>query len=102
MGYLINGSLEGDGKHRQSEWDTVHCAHCQHLIKVVSKVLAGGNVKHYDTPYRCERCAAPICKFCGTQRAGQCSPVAAQIEQGLKLQRGLEQFDFHYRSVTRS
>lgn len=98
MGYLLNGSLEGDAGWRRAEYDTVHCAHCQHIIKICLK----GGVKKYDTPFRCQRCNSPICRFCGTQRAGQCSPIAAQIDRALTLQTSLEQFEFHYRSTSRT
>lgn len=84
MGYLLIDHSAGTGPDgltgKKVEFDTVSCCHCQALIRVVIK----GVEKAYECPYRCDRCRAPICKFCATTLGGACSPIMAKVEECLK------------------
>lgn len=100
MGYVLidhSQTQNPDGsKGTKVEYDCVSCPHCQAVIAILLK----GKTKDYESPYRCNRCKSPICKFCGEHRSGQCTPFKAIIDRALSKQKNLEWFDYHYRTVT--
>lgn len=101
MGYLYT---EGEicvitGKtHGRREFETLNCAHCSALVRVI---LDGTGAHLYDTPFKCNRCRKPICRFCGTQRAGECNPIQEQIERSLRAGRWVERRDYRYKNYVR-
>jgi hypothetical protein len=101
MGYVSidhrNGQNPDGSKGTLVEYDTVSCRHCQAIIQIR---LRGVN-REVRTPYHCARCNGPICKFCGEQREGQCTPFWAMVDEAISKQKNLEWFDYHYRTVTR-
>lgn len=98
MGFLVidhRDGFEPDGsKGRLQEYDTVSCKHCQALIRIVLK----GVTKAYETPYRCDRCNGPICRYCGEARKGICTPFPALVERAIRIRKALEWREYHYRA----
>lgn len=76
------------------EYDTLACAHCRAVVRVVIK----GVTKAYETPFKCEHCKRPLCKFCGTIRKGECNPEHDHIERSVKEGRWAKRQNYRYKN----
>lgn len=66
MGYLLNDNRVSGGE--VLEMDTIACCHCRAVIRIVIK----GCTKAYETPFNCEHCKKPICRYCAEVLLGAC------------------------------
>lgn len=91
-----SGGQGPDGqKGRKEEYDIVTCRHCQAIIKMVVR----GCTRAYETKFRCEKCAGPICRHCGEVLKGECSPILAKVEKALKTGVWDDRHVHHYNTV---
>jgi hypothetical protein len=86
---LVEGGIDAHGRRLDRlEMDCVACKHCQAVIGIVRGTRGSNPV--YDSPYRCRRCHAPVCKACARNMevTKECpGPALARIEHAVKTGR---------------